>query len=477
MECQICAHAFNQSSRAKVPCFACDVQACKTCVRTYLLTSRSLPRCMNCSTAFPQSYVVSHLNRSWVNDTLKAAIKEVLLASELARVPETQPAAEAEKNRRRLVKANDKHKAKIDDLMQQVRRHNDAIIANRYLMRGEVVPLRYLNDLARAEAGPVELERKKFLMACPNAECRGFLSTSYKCAICERFTCPDCLVVLTDKAAHVCVESDKLSAELIKKETRPCPTCGERIYKVSGCDQMFCTSRRGDAVCGTAFSWITGKVETGTIHNPHFYELQQRTGVVRNVGDVPCGGMPDVTPLLRVLLRVEPGPTENSLRARVRSIHQRLTEHAQDPVVPHGVNAYRQRVHQADTRNLRVQYILGDLSAAELRDAVFKHSRDHNRNLDMYHVMELMSVSGIEAFRELCEGVPTPADVVQCLAMTPTFGADFIRSVEARLATLDTIRGYCNDQLKQISITYTSTVHLFDGVYARFPKKFNIGDA
>ena len=40
---------------------------------------------------------------------------------------------------------------------------------------------------------------------------------------------------------HVCKETDIQSANMIKKETRNCPCCGTNIYKIAGCDQMWCT--------------------------------------------------------------------------------------------------------------------------------------------------------------------------------------------------------------------------------------------
>jgi len=97
---------------------------------------------------------------------------------------------------------------------------------------------RYING---SEA--TEKLKREFLMRCPAEDCRGFLSTAYKCGICEKHTCADCLECLGAadeslealKAAHTCKPENVESAKAIKKETRPCPKCGARIFKIDGC--------------------------------------------------------------------------------------------------------------------------------------------------------------------------------------------------------------------------------------------------
>ena len=90
-------------------------------------------------------------------------------------------------------------------------------------------------------------------MPCPREECRGFLSTQYKCEICKFHTCPHCLEVIGEsKEGHECDPDTVATAEAIKAQSKPCPKCGTRISKISGCDQMWCIS------CHTAFSWRTG---------------------------------------------------------------------------------------------------------------------------------------------------------------------------------------------------------------------------
>ena len=123
--------------------------------------------------------------------------------------------------------------------------------------------------------------KKKFLMKCSYDDCRGYLSTQYKCEICEKYTCSKCLEPIglsKDNNDHICNEDNVKSAELVKKETKPCPNCTSRIYKIDGCDQMFCTT------CHSAFSWKTGNIIKGVIHNPHYYEWQRQ---ISETGEAP----------------------------------------------------------------------------------------------------------------------------------------------------------------------------------------------
>ena len=131
--------------------------------------------------------------------------------------------------------------------------------------------------------------RREFLMRCPAEDCRGFISSSYVGGICSKKSCSDCLEVL--ETAHACKPESIESAKAIKKETRACPKCAARIFKIDGCDQMWCTMDG----CNTAFSWNSGQIVSGRIHNPHYYEMLRTQGAPpREIGDIPCGGLPNL---------------------------------------------------------------------------------------------------------------------------------------------------------------------------------------
>ena len=132
---------------------------------------------------------------------------------------------------------------------------------------------------------------RTFTMKCPGAECRGFLSTAYKCGICERSTCAQCLVQypIDDPKGetHVCNEDDKKTVEEIKKSCRNCPSCGMSIYRIEGCNQMFCTA------CNTAFDWASGAIlNTRQIHNPHYTDYLRRTGQGNQGDQRPAAAAP-----------------------------------------------------------------------------------------------------------------------------------------------------------------------------------------
>ena len=100
-------------------------------------------------------------------------------------------------------------------------------------------------------------EIKKFIHACPKEDCRGFLSTQWKCGVCDSKVCKECFKIKNNKSdkEHVCNPDDIETVKLIKSSTKPCPKCATAISKINGCDQMWCIN------CKVAFSWKKGTIE------------------------------------------------------------------------------------------------------------------------------------------------------------------------------------------------------------------------
>lgn len=160
---------------------------------------------------------------------------------------------------------------------------------------------------------------------------------------------------------------------------------------ISNCDQIWCVK------CHTAFSWRTGKIETGTIHNPHFYEYQRRMngGVAPRVpGDLVCGGMPHYYNLithLNTILGVSRqrevlSETERLYRNMVHSIEviHRIHGHINHIELPR----YTVRNDIETHRDLRIKYMLNHITADEFKSELYKREKDHDKKNEIRMVLE-----------------------------------------------------------------------------------------
>jgi hypothetical protein len=175
-------------------------------------------------------------------------------------------------------------------------------------------------------------ERRAFIKPCPAKDCRGFLSNKWICGLCDTVVCKDCheikgvkskndinedvdssddeddsneskkVIKKKDPFNHKCDPNNVETAKALNKETRGCPKCGVRIYKIDGCDQIWCTS------CQTAFSWHTGKIETGPVHNPHYFQYLRQQGL-----NIPRANHPDANPEARFEMLCGQVPTADRI--------------------------------------------------------------------------------------------------------------------------------------------------------------------
>lgn len=173
-------------------------------------------------------------------------MEDVLFDKEKALLPEAQPIVEEKIRKRHIMQ-------EIRDIEKEIQ----ALFSRRNLLEREY------NGKEKHKK-----ERAEFVRQCPADGCRGFLSTQWKCGICELWTCPDCheLKGPDRDCDHTCDPNNLETARMLEKDSKPCPSCQSLIFKISGCNQMFCTQ------CHTAFCWSTGQINTQNIHNPHYFE-------------------------------------------------------------------------------------------------------------------------------------------------------------------------------------------------------------
>ena len=289
-ECKICCEKYNKSNHVPIKCTSCEFEACRQCHATFIIDpSNAVPNCMNCHREFQREFLVQNFTQKFVTQDWKKHREHVMFQRERALLPTRQPVAE-------MVRRKDALKRENEELLKQM----TELRTKQYQCQREIGNIDYrirMGPAADAFPNPRNgngttsaPHASAFIRPCPNtaSNCRGFLSTQWKCNLCNMWACKDCHEIkgTTQDTPHECNPDNLASAKLIDTETRPCPKCGARVFKISGCNQMFCT-----ACNDCAFDWVTGRIET-IIHNPHYFEFQrQRNGgqAPRVIGDILCG--------------------------------------------------------------------------------------------------------------------------------------------------------------------------------------------
>ena len=329
---------------------------------------------------------------------LKEHREMVLFEREKCLMPQTQPLVEREVLLRRLRKEEKVLIEQVSQAGRTLREHRRNII-----------------DVLNTNA-TTPTEKREFVRKCPVEDCKGFLSTAWKCGMCDNRICSECNEVKVE--GHECDPGAVETVKMLKKDTKPCPKCGTMIFKISGCSQMWCTD------CHTAFNWNTLRIELGVIHNPHFYEAQRRgIHIGRAHGDIPCGGLPNLHELRRAF---DTNRREYVFTTRVHNCvtHVRHWEMIGEPQ------------ENVDNPYMRIRYMLNEMSDEEFKKALQKNEKARCKYRDVYYLNQLL--------------VDTLSDELRRSVLTTAVDFD----------KFEQIRKYYNDMLEVINKRYGSRARL-----------------
>lgn len=221
MSCNICCDNYNKSTRSKVCCPYCEFDVCRTCCETYIL-SENVPKCMkpDCAKEWSRKFLRENLTNVFLTSKYREHLEDILFDQEKALMPATQPLVEEKIIKRNLKKNLSEIELLIEDLFRQKKE------LERQIQYG-IAPT----------TSTEKNEKNRFVRQCPANNCRGFLSTQWKCGICEQWTCPECheLKGPNRDCEHTCDPNNIETAKLLAKDSKPCPKCQSLIFKISGC--------------------------------------------------------------------------------------------------------------------------------------------------------------------------------------------------------------------------------------------------
>jgi hypothetical protein len=284
-------------------------------------------------------------------ETEKALLPQSMIyVEDVKRIPQDE---EEVKEIRAVIKELEVKKAEVEERLYRARRIREGNIPDQRVKEEEEVI-------------------KRIAVPCPRSDCRGFLNHFYKCGLCETQCCKDCREIKIGDDDHKCDPNTLESVRALEKECRNCPNCAIPIFKVEGCDQMWCIK------CHTAFSWKTGKVETGVVHNPHYYQYM-RERAKENGGEMP-----------RVVGGNNCGDPQQTFYAMIGTFQKRL---------------FNARVGYDKELMVRAEKLMN-----KVRNTRNAESHRYKDDENFYYFMQMITGFSVHVNYTYIQGLPTPHD-------------------------------------------------------------------
>jgi len=412
--CTICVSNFNKTIRKNVKCTNCQTDICAACIKRYLADTIQEPNCMNCRQLYSKEFLSANFTTKYTREVLNRVRFNVVIEREKRYLPALVPRADAYRKMKSLdddMKPLEEQYLQLVQTLKALRKriadanetHTEDMLDEERTLAAEVKSLKTtLIKLNQEYTSFQDIYHQNSEVSireghpCINGECRGFLDDQYICGLCYIKVCQHCHLQIHD--SHICNPEDIESIKAIALETHPCPTCATPIFKDYGCDQMFCVQ------CHTAFSWNTGRVVTGRIHNPHYFEWirAKNTIMPREVGDIPCGGLPiyhDLRKKLRDSANL-PVPEIVFIGAIYKFTHTLQTKEVR-----------KYPVSQGRDNNLNytsIKYLAGELSEEKWKSILFHIEKKKQLNMEKRLMLDMILAVLIDFF-----GVLMTADNVE----------------------------------------------------------------
>jgi hypothetical protein len=315
----------------------------------------------------------------------------------------------------------------------------------------------------------------QFIQGCPFDDCRGLIdSKKFKCSICSGKICKKCRISISrdnlvektedkpQKYRHVCKPEDIESVKLIKQDSKVCPKCSTNIFRISGCTQIWCTQ------CHIAFDWNTGKIETGTIHNPHYIEFIKNRGMTIHDNNECGDDIPHqiciydrlatphfiekklpltyilidyhVISMIRYLIR-------DSLPQFIRMCDRRISEDYEDP------QSFAFRL-----RNYRVKYIQNKITEKEWKKRVYEIYKQIELEKFYIEVFNSLRMVLMESYKKLYIDLGEPQHSISNKKLYDKYVEEKTNVHDIFINYVEDARNYFNETIILEHSLYSSTM-------------------
>ena len=339
-----------------------------------------LPHCMNCKSVWTEDIMQEKFSKYFLQGEYREVTEKVLFEEEKTYLPMLQEEAEKRIKLKKLKgwiefykDEQDKNMNNVDQLVRE-QRQKDSELKEKYIK-----VLQLYKKIANKNGS---FEKKVFIMACIVDKCRGFLSSNYICGICSIKVCKECHLVQDEE--HKCNQDDIETIKELQKTTKQCPKCQTRIYKIDGCDQMFCIQ------CHTPFSWRTGLEETGVVHNPHYFELL-RKGDIKDMRHRQHQGGCGTIPVFHTIVQLLVNSNKYDLLIKpITFFYQRF--------IHHRAVTFQNFINENKDED-RLKYLTGEYDEKKFKQKLYVRHYSSIRKREEQQIMETYVNTGDEMFR------------------------------------------------------------------------------
>lgn len=454
IDCPVCLDSFEELGEKTVIC-GCGHKVCLPCAKQTLLYSSKDPHCMNCNRGWDRTFQYQYFGNKWINNEYKKHRSNLLLEREKARLPDTQPIVVE------YLKIND-YQDEINELLKQ----EEKIVETLNKIREQRISISLkIDKIKRGDISQESKNKKTFIQKCPNDDCRGFLSTAYKCELCKVFVCSKCHEIKGENknVEHVCNNDTVETVKLLKKDTKPCPSCATPIFKINGCDQMWCTQ------CNVAFSWKNGTIETGVVHNPHYYQWMQKNGMgnIQNPGAIVCGGIPEYYIFNNNVMSFDGKIILDKKRINELKMYtnQNIRQYNTNIIYNIMVDWHMSIVHNSyiviqplrqdlngviNNQDLRIKFLLNKIDEKHFSKIITQRDNTRQKKIAMLQIFELFHTVCIE-FLNTYNNQFSLETTEECIA--------FSNMLYNAIKYVQETRRYCNNELEKIAKNYKMKVY------------------
>ncbi len=468
-ECPTCCEVFTKMLRKPIVCPSCDYAACHNCYKIFLTSDGvSQAKCMKCNTEMTTRFLKQHFTDTFIRGDMREHRVNILYQQQLALLPLAQPRVEREKLARQKSKEFDEVERQIRDLLIQKRILTDDIRFLRH-SRGDGL-YGSPNDADTVSA---------FQHKCCDPECRGFVSSAWKCGVCDKFSCTHCHEIKgttkEETDAHVCNPDTVETIKLMKADTKPCPGpgCGIYIHKTEGCDQMFCTS------CKNLWSWKTGRIEERG-HNPHYLEWMRKGGgtgagggMARDPADIQCGREIDgrfstdlhsiVTSIFSKVRNTGIDQTVDHLKTHLKTYYARTLEIIQSisHLRLHDIPRFRESAEvRTRMEKLQVLFMCKDITEEIFRRRVFRLHQDSEISRQILDLLVAVQNAATDILYRI-------RDTFMTINRDSRQIKDYYEKAVDQMNELKELRAYASECLSDIyHISSVNPRHRFDGEFS-----------